>query len=296
MINLVELNGEMISMTEYCKRLNYSYNSITNRMYKKGLTFEQAVNEYEAYINKRKVKDNRLYSRWYNMKNRCYNSKHPLYYRYGGRGIKVCEKWHDYFNFEDDMYESFIKHVEKYGIKDTTLDREDFDGDYELSNCTWKTRKEQANNMSTNITIDGNSLKHLCEQNNLDYHRTQARIKKLGWTIEEAINTPVRGKCSRPCKILSPTGETLEELSCKYNIPIKVLYQRYYRGWDWDRILLTSVRENVKYFLPCGNQLKQYCIQFNYNYAKVLKHIKKYNLEPHEALARYLKNRKKKNK
>ena len=292
----VELDGEMLSRTEYCKRLNYSYNSITNRMYKKGLTFEQAVNEYEAYINKRKVKDKYLYSRWYHMKDRCYNKKHPLYHRYGGRGIEICDRWlESYFNFEDDMYDSFIEHVKQFGIKDTTLERNDYNGNYEPSNCTWKTRKEQQNNKSTNRFIDDMSLKQVCDEKGLSYTRTQARIKKLGWTISEAMGESVHDRPSKPCKIFSPEGETLAELSCKYNIPIKVLYQRYHRGWSWDKILLTPVRENVKYFLPCGNQLKQYCIQFNYNYDKVLKHIKKYNLSPHEALAKYLENKQKKN-
>lgn len=288
MAYLLELDGELVSVTKYCKKLGYSFNGVSSYRYKYKLSWEEALERYIKNKNKCKTKDQRLRSRWYHMKDRCYNPKHPLYYRYGGRGIEVCERWHDYFNFEDDMYESFIKHVEEYGIKDTTLERNDYNGNYELSNCTWKTRKEQANNMSTNVIIDDKSLKQLCEQNDLNYPRTQARMKKLGWTISEAINIPVHGKCERPCKIFSPTGKTLEELSEKYNIPLKVLYQRYARGWGWDEMVETPVRKHTKYFLPCGNQLKQYCIQFGYNYDKVLKHIKKYGLEPHEALARYL--------
>jgi hypothetical protein len=67
---------------------------------------------------------------WSNMLQRCNNPSHPGYSNYGGRGIKVCERWHKFENFIADMGR---KHT-----CDLTLERENNDGNYEPDNCSWK--------------------------------------------------------------------------------------------------------------------------------------------------------------
>ena len=53
-------------------------------------------------------KNNKIYSVWQSMKRRCYGVNTSLYYRYGGRGIKVCDRWKDSFqNFYDDVHEGY---------------------------------------------------------------------------------------------------------------------------------------------------------------------------------------------
>lgn len=87
-----------------------------------------------------------FYRVWVNIKQRCLNKNSSAYSNYGSRGIKVCKGWLKFENFKKDMYESYLKHIKEFGKKQTTIDRINNDGNYELSNCKWSTRKEQANN------------------------------------------------------------------------------------------------------------------------------------------------------
>jgi hypothetical protein len=79
------------------------------------------------------------YEAWCNMKARCYNPNYDFYVDYGGRGIKVCERWlHSFENFFADMG--------KRPNADYSIDREDVDGDYEPGNCRWADRPTQSQN------------------------------------------------------------------------------------------------------------------------------------------------------
>ena len=73
------------------------------------------------------------------MMQRCYNPKAANYDIYGGRGITVCEEWHDVLAFEKWAINSGYK-------KGLSIDRIDSNGNYEPSNCRWVTHKENCNN------------------------------------------------------------------------------------------------------------------------------------------------------
>lgn len=75
------------------------------------------------------------------MKDRCYNKKNGRYNRYGGRGIKVCDRWLESIaNFIEDMGER---------PEGCTLDRINNDGNYEPSNCRWADGTTQGTNKQT---------------------------------------------------------------------------------------------------------------------------------------------------
>jgi hypothetical protein len=89
----------------------------------------------------------RFYQTWKNMIQRCSNANNKSYKYYGARGIKVCDRWKNSFlAFKEDMYDSYLKHCEDFGKKETTVDRIDSTKDYCKENCRWATWKEQYEN------------------------------------------------------------------------------------------------------------------------------------------------------
>ena len=79
------------------------------------------------------------------MKARCNNPKSSGYKNYGGRGIKICERWGSFFNFLQDIGKK------PDGL---TLDRKDVDGDYTPSNCRWASIQDQNNNRRDTVWVE----------------------------------------------------------------------------------------------------------------------------------------------
>lgn len=93
----------------------------------------------------------RLAKTWQNMMQRCYNSEAPNYHRYGGRGITVCDEWHDFRNF--------VAWAEKSGYDKNaprgccTIDRINNNAGYSPANCRWVSVSTQENNKRTNVYL-----------------------------------------------------------------------------------------------------------------------------------------------
>lgn len=94
------------------------------------------------------------YQSWSGMWNRCTNPKYVLFHRYGGRGIRVCERWEKFENFFQDMGTK---------PKGMSLGRIDNDGNYEPCNCRWETPTQQCNNTRRSVRVEGKTIQNLSD-------------------------------------------------------------------------------------------------------------------------------------
>lgn len=114
------------------------------------------------------------------MRDRCRNPNNRDYKNYGGRGIKVCDRWNDFRSFAIDM-----------GPRPAgfSLERKDNDGPYCPENCIWASKKEQNGNKRNILRVAGQSLSAYCETHNKNYGTVKSRVLR-GWDIERAVFAP----------------------------------------------------------------------------------------------------------
>ena len=127
-------------------------------------------------------KASKTYSKWQGMKTRCYNPNSNRFQYYGGKGIKVCDRWLNSFeNFLADMGEC---------PEGMTLDRIDNTKDYEPGNCKWSTLTEQSRHR-TNVEqylIDGRlqCLNQWAKEVGMTFGKVKRKLQ-AGASIEQAL-------------------------------------------------------------------------------------------------------------
>lgn len=129
------------------------------------------------------------YSSWHMMKIRCYLKRYDGYKNYGGRGIKVCKRWHKFENFYKDMGDR---------LKGYTLERINNNGDYKPSNCKWIIRRKQLSNKRNNVYFyymrEKMTMKDFAEKYNICYG-TLRYYRKHNKTSKEIIKILKNRKC-----------------------------------------------------------------------------------------------------
>jgi hypothetical protein len=127
-----------------------------------------------------------VYKAWDSMKQRCHNPMDKAWKWYGGRGIKVCDRW----------FASVETFAQDMGPRPagTSIERKDGNLGYEPDNCVWATPTQQARNRSNNhiVTFQGQSmtLVEAAELAGLPYKTVKSRICK-GWSEHESLTRPV---------------------------------------------------------------------------------------------------------
>lgn len=127
------------------------------------------------------------YKVWSAMKSRCYNPNNIGYDNYGGRGIKVCDRW-------KNSFENFLTDMGPRPSKDMSIDRIDFNGNYEPSNCRWANDKTQSNNRRSSVFVEYQGIKmssaEWAEVVGLRNFTVLNRLK-ADWSIKDVLSRPL---------------------------------------------------------------------------------------------------------
>lgn len=187
-----------------------------------------------------------LYSTYWNMRGRCYNKNIESYPRYGGKGIRVCERWlKDFWYFIYDMGEK----PDGYSI-----DRINSKGNYTPNNCRWASLFVQNNNKSDNfmITAHGKTMTaaQWSKKTNIPRDTIISRIKVHGIEPEEALSC-----LNRLETYLEFGGKkmSIKEWSEHLGINKKTISSRLNRGYPIEYVLRKGkIPRNTIHALPEG--------------------------------------------
>lgn len=187
-------------------------------------TFEHFEKPYEGNTKHGKSKT-KIYGAWHNIKQRCLNPNNRFYEYYGGRGIKICDRWLDFANFLADMGEPEA-HL--------TIDRIDNNGNYCPENCKWATRKEQQNNRRTNKFLTFNGAKKTAMQWSEELgipHQTICQRIELGWEVKDILN-PMRQYNKEGLKLGGNANGARQRAKtrCKNGHPFDEQNTSFYKG------------------------------------------------------------------
>lgn len=186
----------------------------------------------------------KLYKVWSAMKERCFKTKHPKYKNYGGRGIKVCDRWRNSFD-------KFKADVGDRPTEGHSLDRINNDGNYEPANCRWATREQQARNKrnSKYYTYEGKTqtIRDWADEYAMDPELAAQRAKR-GWCIERILKTP---KIEYP-KMFDYGFESrsMQSWADKLRVSRSFIYRRISKGKSMEEVVRDAEAKSGFQFQP----------------------------------------------
>ena len=162
------------------------------------------------------------------MKQRCYDTKNSHYHLYGGRGIKICNRW-----LEPKGFDNFMDDLGQRPSSNHSIDRINNDGDYSPENCRWSISKVQSRNKRNNINVtfkgETKCIADWIKETGLSYRTLKNRIKDDG-TVGDDFDYKYSSK-----KLLitfEDKTQSLFDWSKELKIKLSVLYKRLSRGWS----------------------------------------------------------------
>jgi hypothetical protein len=178
-------------------------------------------------MQKHGLSKTRAYNAWVHMMRRCYNPADQRFKHYGGRGIAVCERWHDPTAFVQDMGEP------AFGL---SIERRDNDQPYCPENCLWIKRGDQSKNRRYNrsVVVDGETLtaaeasRRLGIKSTTLLHRIDQGISGEALKARVGIDIPFT---------VGDVTRNLGEWAVELGIPKSTIYARRRRGWPSERWL-----------------------------------------------------------
>jgi len=169
------------------------------------------------------------YRTWLSMKQRCQNTNHPAYHKYGGRGIKICNRWNLFHLFLKDMGER---------PKGKTLDRINNNGNYSKNNCRWATYFEQGNNKRTNVKLKISSNEYSIGEASKKFSIGRSVLKRLSKNGIEPSEDELSSMFKKPLKsILFPVEKFIKDIQNieSRNMRIVYLHKKGCAGSDISR-------------------------------------------------------------
>jgi hypothetical protein len=177
---------------------------------------------------------------WRSMLQRCYYRGHKSFKYYGGKGIAVCSRW---LHGEGGKsgFECFLQDMGPKPAHELTIERRDWKGNYEPSNCYWASWETQANNRSDNllVTIGGitQTVAQWGRQKGINHTTITWRLSR-GWPPESLLAPP--GPTSGHRITIGGVTKNLSEWGRQEGLGESAIRLRMKRGWPVEALLLPS--------------------------------------------------------
>ena len=206
----------------------FSLLSSTKNFEQKGMVFADFIGRENAESLRR---------RYYNMKDRCYNSKSVAYKNYGERNITICKEW------LEDKYNFYIWALRNGFDISLTLDRIDNNCGYYPNNCRWVDRKIQNNN-KRNIKrhkVNGEflTITEASKKFGISFKKLESRMRLNNLSLEDAINLGAFRKQNSSAIKYDLNGKklTLKEMERLTGVKSHTIYKRIHKGQSLEQAI-----------------------------------------------------------